>query len=275
MSKISDLPVVLSVTSSDIAVVNTLIGGIETTATITLSNLFQSMGITVAPTGFPGALPNCIVWLKASDFNSGTTGDEVSIWNDYSGNANNFTAIGSTGNIPTVDLNSINTTMTSVLNVGSKRGLQNSALDIGPSNWTIFAVLRFNAVGTYFLSPGSTSSSQSRFGLNSSSQFEWTISGVSNWYSNETIGLNQWIYFVMTNNGGIKTVYINGTALTWQTTPSTASGNNTGICIIDGHNGTSEFNGQLAEIALYTFAVNNTQQVNDLQNYAKTRYNLL
>lgn len=274
MAKISQLPGVLSVVSTDEIVVNTNVAGTLTTATITLANLFNSMGIIITPTGFPGAIPNCIFWLRANQFDTSTNGTPVTSWTDLSGNSNNFSAIGSSGNQPLVALNSINTTYTSVSNSGL-RGLQGSTLTIGPSNWTIFAVIKFTSATTYFFSPGSSSSSQSRFGLDGSQHFQWTISGVADYFTNQTVPLNQWLYFVMTNNGGVKTVYINGTALTWQSTPSTSSGNATGICIMDGYAGTSPFQGEVAEISAYTISVTNAQQVNDLQNYAAARYNIL
>jgi hypothetical protein len=222
-----------------------------------------------------GAVPNLIGWWLGSQFDTTADGTEVASWTDQSSAGINATALGPAGGGRLLVLrNSINTNMTSLDGGPSAtRGgvLRTGTLWTNSEIWSVFMVIYITGNSTNLYTTGSPGSNGIIFRIGSTGKF--TVDSASGTFETSTsIVLNAWHYLLHINNSGTKTVYVDGAALSWSSTPGT-SGSPSGLFATP-YNGAIGIKGRIAEVAIVNRAITTTERQNNFEAYARRRYGL-
>jgi hypothetical protein len=246
---------------------------------ITTSDMYGYDGTNPAQVPTPMALPNLVAWYKASDFDKEVDGSEIAYWKNsgYCPQVDmTLYAIGNSGNRPTVSRNSINSTMTSITNGSSKRGLITGtgvAFLASKTTWTWFGVVMFTSrAAENNVMALSVAASEARMDLTTAGQLQLTYGNVGAYSSISCPSLNDWHFIVITNTSDTEVAYLDGVAGTWHSTPGTPQFLFTNFTMCEG-NSLVFFTGSIAEGGIYDRALS-ASELTMLFNYFKQRYGL-
>lgn len=246
-----------------------------------MSYFSQLLSSSVVAGTDPSGISNKLGWWRGDSFDATADTTEIATWPDQSGLSRDLTALAVSPNRQIVSRNSIDTSKTSVKGLG-KRGMvytHGSTLFNLTADWTIFLVVKFAAItgteeGVIAFRIGSTGSSELRITrVPSTSKLFLGYLASGAWSVVPVFPVNVWNCLVITHASGIETIYHNGNALSWDTTPGAATSFNiTSLIINEGHNLANYFFvGKTADVAIFNTALDSTDR-GILWTYAQDRY---
>lgn len=247
--------------------------GTEDTHTVTISDNDAEFGY-YGPGGV-GDFESNMLWLDATAINGKgvdnvADGANVSTWVDRSGNASDFTAIGTA---PTFDVDALNLKNTVIVS-SSNQGLQApSGFSNALSNYSFISVMSQSS-GEYLIETNTTATSEFRLsqganGLYSINDTDYLAS------QSTTTDITTW-RFDSENSPTSAEIFRNGTAL--------LSDDNYQVMAIDDNfalgsrnsdqtQATSDFAGNISEFIVYKNVINDAQRV-IIENYLANKYDL-
>lgn len=233
----------------------------------------------------PTSIPNLVGWWKASDFDNVVDGTEIVQWYDHSPMNRPVTAVGSAGSRMIVQRNAINGNMTAVKG-NAQRGFKTNMNVVGSALtsktvWSIFLVVSFTSLNTTTESNifgfNCGGSNDVRMGINSTGPGDINLvyANVGGWRTTTALTVNDWHYMIYENDADTETVYLDGAALTWNTTPGTPAGTAPQeLYVLDSIGTASVLRGACAEVGLYDRALISGER-STLYAYWRSRYGLV
>jgi hypothetical protein len=232
----------------------------------------------------PSSIANLVGWFKASDFDNTAHGTEVAQWADHSPTNRGATAIASAGSRMTVSRNALNGNMTAIGGTALRGFTTNSGG--APANsglttiatYTLFGVISFSSLNAasennWF---GITNNGLIiRFGINNTGPGDINLvyPNVGNFRTTTAVTVSAFHYIVLESSANTETVYVDGTALTWNSQPGTPSGDDVRVWSPLDDGNTAPFRGLCAECGIYNAAIGSTARTT-LYNYFRQRYGL-
>ena len=226
----------------------------------------------------PVTAGTCILWLDGSD-NSTTnftfsSGSVISTWNDKSGSGNHMTQ-STVANQPTWVTNSLNGR--GAVNTGTIGWMQNTTFAF-PTTYSIFAVAYTTGTTVDNLLIRSMPGAASYLSFCTKSGYNFDLTGTSGGSWNDIAAynalpkINSWCIKELTNTGvGSNAItYVNGTS---QTTKVGTDHTFTGISLAAINDGTSPWNGYIAEVLIYSSVLSDTDR-KSVEGYLATKWNL-
>lgn len=232
----------------------------------------------------PASIANLVGWWKASDFDNVADATEIATWYDHSPAQRPVTAVGNAGSRMLVQRNAINGSMTAVKG-NTQRGFKTNFNTAGvaltsKTIWSIFLVVSFTSLNATaednIFGINCNTTNDIRMGINSTGPGDINLvyANVAGYRTTTALTINDWHYMIYENDSDTETVYLDGTALTWNTTPGTPAGTAPGeLYVLDSIGTASQFRGACAEVGIYDRGITSGER-STLYAYFRKRYGL-